>query len=126
MACRLVPIAPSSTRILFASIALKLSTLVFFINLPACAGLIIATLKIIAESRDPDAKQLDLPGILTFSSGLGLTIWALIDGNDLGWTSPDILLRLVAAAIQFSAFVRLESKTKLEPVCITCFAIEGE
>jgi MFS family permease len=74
---------------------------VFFINLPACAGLVIATLKIIAESRDPDAKQLDLPGILTFSSGLGLTIWTLIDGNDAGWTSAGILLRLVIAAVLF-------------------------
>ena len=82
---------------------------VFFINLPACAGLIIATLKIIAESRDPDAKQLDLPGILTFSAGLGLTIWALIDGNDVGWTSSDILLRLMAAAVLFIAFVRLRA-----------------
>jgi EmrB/QacA subfamily drug resistance transporter len=94
---------------------------VFFVNLPACAGLIIATLKIIAESRDPDAKQLDLPGILTFSSGLGLTIWALIDGNDVGWTSPDILLRLVAAAVLFIAFVRLELRQTRPMVDFTLF-----
>jgi hypothetical protein len=53
--------------------------------------LIIATLNIVAESSDPNAKRLDFRGIVTFSLGLGLLIWALIDGNDSGWTSGSIL-----------------------------------
>jgi EmrB/QacA subfamily drug resistance transporter len=81
---------------------------VFLVNLPLCALLIGATLKLVAESRDPDAKQLDFRGIVTFSLGLGLLIWALIDGNDDGWTSPGILTRLVVAGLLFTAFVIAE------------------
>jgi hypothetical protein len=78
---------------------------VFLVNLPVCALLILATLKVVAESRDPNAKQLDFGGIVTFSFGLGLLIWALIDGNDDGWTSVGILVRLVAASRFFVGFV---------------------
>ena len=60
---------------------------VFLVNVPASAILIIATLKFISESRDPNAKRLDISETITFSAGLALLIWALIDGNDAGWAS---------------------------------------
>jgi EmrB/QacA subfamily drug resistance transporter len=81
---------------------------VFLINLPICAMLILATFKIVQESRDPDAKALDYGGILTFSLGLAVLIWSLIDGNDAGWTSVSILGRLALAAALFAGFVIVE------------------
>jgi EmrB/QacA subfamily drug resistance transporter len=81
---------------------------VFLVNLPLCALLVVATLRVVTESRDLDAKALDFKGIVTFSLGLGLLIWALIDGNDDGWTSTDILARLAAATLFFVAFVVVE------------------
>ena len=77
---------------------------VFFVNVPACAGLIIATLSVIQESRDPQSKRLDFVGILTFSPGLLFLVWALIDGNDAGWLAPLIIVRFVGAALFFAAF----------------------
>ncbi|MEA2802544.1 MAG: hypothetical protein QOE49_2639, partial [Rhodospirillaceae bacterium] len=53
---------------------------VFLVNIPACAVLIGATFKFIEESRDPSAKNLDFGGIVTFSGGLALLVWGLIDG----------------------------------------------
>ncbi len=64
--------------------------------------------RIFAESRDHDAKQLDFAGIVTFSAGLFLLIWALIDGNGSGWGTAAILWRLAGAAILLSAFVVVE------------------
>lgn len=81
---------------------------IFFVNVPVCAVLVLATLRIVSESRDPQAKALDFWGIVTFSLGLGLLIWALIEGNDDRWTSARILARLVAAAVCFAAFVIAE------------------
>jgi EmrB/QacA subfamily drug resistance transporter len=81
---------------------------VFLVNVPACAVLIALTLKVVRESRDPDAKQLDFGGIISFSLGLGLLVWALIDGNDAGWSSAGVLGRIGAAALCFGAFVFLE------------------
>jgi EmrB/QacA subfamily drug resistance transporter len=84
---------------------------VFLMNIPACAILIAATFKFIEESHDPSAKTLDFGGIVTFSAGLALLVWGLIDGNDTGWSSPTILIRLAAAAVLFAVFVVVELRT---------------
>jgi EmrB/QacA subfamily drug resistance transporter len=81
---------------------------VFLVNVPASAILVAGTLKFIPESRDPNAKRLDVLGTTTFSAGLALLIWALIDGNDAGWSSPTIVLRLVVAFVFMVAFVIVE------------------
>jgi EmrB/QacA subfamily drug resistance transporter len=81
---------------------------IFLVNVPVCALLVAATLSVIVESRDLAARQLDFAGIVTFSLGLGLSVWGLIDGNEDGWTSIGILLRLIAAGLLFGAFVFIE------------------
>ena len=80
----------------------------FLVNVPASAVLILATLKFIGESRDPNAKRLDISGTVTFSAGLALLIWALIDGNEAGWASSSIVIRLAAAFVFLAAFVIVE------------------
>ena len=81
---------------------------VFLVNLPLSALLIGAALRVIVESRDPGAKGLDLPGIVTFSFGLGLLIWALIDADGDGWASTTIVLRAAAAVLLVAAFIAIE------------------
>jgi hypothetical protein len=80
----------------------------FLVNVPASAVLILATLKFIGESRDPNAKRLDISGTVTFSAGLALLIWALIDVNEAGWASSSIVIRLAAAFVFLAAFVIVE------------------
>jgi EmrB/QacA subfamily drug resistance transporter len=94
---------------------------VFLVNLPACALLILATFKFIDESRDPQAKNLDFGGIVSFSLGLALMVWGLIDGNDEGWASPTILIRLAAAAVLFAVFVIVELRQTQPMVDFTLF-----
>jgi EmrB/QacA subfamily drug resistance transporter len=94
---------------------------VFLVNLPACALLIALTLKAVRESRDPGARQLDFGGIVAFSLGLGLLIWAMIDGNDDGWSSISILIRIVAATLCFITFVVAESRQARPMVDLSLF-----
>ncbi|MDK4717509.1 MFS transporter [Rhizobium sp. CNPSo 4039] len=82
----------------------------FLINLPICAVLIVAACLFVEESSDHEAKKLDFPGIVTFSAGLFLLIWASIDGNNLGWFSQAILLRLLGALVFLIAFYWIETK----------------
>ena len=95
---------------------------VFLINLPICIALFVAILVFVAESRDHEAKHLDYAGILTFSAGLFLLIWALIDGNALGWTARPIVERLVGAAALLVAFLFVELVQKRPMVDFTLFA----
>src|SRR5581483_2887268 len=77
---------------------------VFFVNVPACIALIVATFAVIPESHDPRVRRLDFIGILTFSPALFLLVWALIDGNNAGWSAPSILVRFTGAAVFVVAF----------------------
>jgi EmrB/QacA subfamily drug resistance transporter len=83
---------------------------IFFVNVPACAALIIATFVLIPESRDAQAKRLDFKGIFTFSPALLLLVWALIDGNNAGWVSPSILVRFSGALVFLVAFWKVETR----------------
>ncbi|HSY57572.1 MAG TPA: MFS transporter [Bradyrhizobium sp.] len=95
---------------------------VFLINLPICIALFVAIVAFVEESRDHEARHLDYAGILTFSAGLFLLIWALIDGNALGWTARPIVERLVGAAALLVAFLFVELVQKRPMVDFTLFA----
>jgi len=94
----------------------------FLINLPICIALFIAIAAFVDESRDHEAERLDYAGILTFSAGLFLLIWALIDGNALGWAARPIVERFVGAAVLLVAFLIVELVQKRPMVDFTLFA----
>ena len=56
----------------------------------------------VRESRDPDPKPVDWPGVGTLSTGLFLVVFAVLRGNALGWTSATVL-GLVALGLVFLA-----------------------
>ncbi|TML06296.1 MAG: MFS transporter [Actinobacteria bacterium] len=60
------------------------------------------------EFRSPWAQRVDLPGLVTFSGGLFLLIFALVRGNAEGWGSTLIVGFLVGAVVLLAAFVAVE------------------
>jgi EmrB/QacA subfamily drug resistance transporter len=85
---------------------------IFLVNLPICLVLVIATLGIVPESRDLQTRQLDYFGMLSFSPGLFLIVWALINGNDAGWFSPEILLRFAGSLAFFVVCIAVELRQR--------------
>jgi EmrB/QacA subfamily drug resistance transporter len=83
---------------------------IFLINVPIGIGAIVATLTRVAESRDPDAAGVDWAGLVTFSGGLFLLVFALVRGNAEGWGSPLIVSFLVGAVVLLCAFVVVERR----------------
>ncbi len=81
---------------------------IFLMNLPIGIAVMVAAWRILPESADHESTRLDLPGIATFSAGLFLLTWALIDGNSLGWGSGSVLWRIGVAALLFVAFIVVE------------------
>ena len=94
---------------------------VFLVNPPLCVALIVASGKVLPESSDPNAKRLDVAGFLTFSAGLFLLTWALVDGNVLGWLSSPTLARLAIGAIFVVAFVLVEAMQRRPMVDLALF-----
>ncbi|HVC83710.1 MAG TPA: MFS transporter [Solirubrobacteraceae bacterium] len=81
---------------------------IFFVNVPIGIGAAVLTLSNVAESRDPDATGVDWLGLTTFSGALFLFVYALIEGNDKGWGSTEILGCLAGAAVLLAAFLVAE------------------
>ncbi|MGO4457131.1 MFS transporter [Streptomyces sp. M-16] len=84
---------------------------IFFINLPFCALAVYVTVKAVAESRNPRATGLDLPGMAAFTAGAGALTYALIRVGENGWTSAATLGLLGLAAVAFTAFVLVELRS---------------
>jgi EmrB/QacA subfamily drug resistance transporter len=85
---------------------------IFLINLPIGLAAIAVTLTRVRESRDPDAAGVDWAGLVTFSTGLFLLVFALVRGNAEGWGSALIVSFLVAAVLLLGAFVVAERRQR--------------
>jgi EmrB/QacA subfamily drug resistance transporter len=83
---------------------------IFWLNVPI--GLVLAPLawRQLEETYGPD-KGLDLPGLGLASTGLLGIVWALVRGNEHGWTSIGIVTPLVVGALLVAAFVAWELRT---------------
>lgn len=82
---------------------------IFWINVPIAVAVIFLARARIPESHGPDAA-IDIVGLLLITgAGFGL-IWALVRGNESGWTSAGILAALVAGAGLAVAFVGWERR----------------
>ncbi len=51
------------------------------------------------------AQRLDVRGTLMLGGAVFLGIWGIVHGNDDGWSAPQVLLPLVAAALLVPAYV---------------------
>jgi EmrB/QacA subfamily drug resistance transporter len=82
---------------------------IFLVNVPVGGFALAVSLRKLPESRDPRAKGLDLPGVATFSAALFALVFALIRGNDEGWSSTPIIALFAAAAILLVLFLIVEA-----------------
>jgi EmrB/QacA subfamily drug resistance transporter len=85
---------------------------IFFINVPVGIVTFAIALAATGESRDPSlVRRLDIPGLITSTVTLFSLTYALIEGEDRGWTSPLILGAFALAAVAAAAFSVIESRT---------------
>lgn len=85
---------------------------IFLINLPIGLLALAMTRARVAESRDPAARSIDWPGQSVLAAGMFLLVLALLRGNGDGWTSPQIVIELAAAALLLVAFVIIELRVR--------------
>jgi EmrB/QacA subfamily drug resistance transporter len=82
---------------------------IFWVNVPIGIVLVPLAIVFLRETYGPDGA-LDLPGLGLVSGGLFALVWALIHGNEEGWTSSGIVAAFVASAILLAAFVAWEAR----------------
>jgi EmrB/QacA subfamily drug resistance transporter len=84
---------------------------IFWLNVPV--GLLILPLALLRldETHGP-AGRVDLRGLVLASSGLFGIVWALVRGNAVGWSSPEIVGSLAVGALLVAAFVAWELRAE--------------
>ena len=79
--------------------------LIFFINLPVAALVVLVSVRHVPDSKDPTVSgRLDVSGATLVTAGLVSLVYGLIEGAELGWTSPAIVVTLVVGAGLLVAF----------------------
>jgi EmrB/QacA subfamily drug resistance transporter len=95
---------------------------IFLINVPI--GVItfaIGTLSVDESRAESAVRSLDIPGLITSSVSLTSLTYALIEGQDRGWTSGIILGSFAVAAIALAAFLAIESRVANPMVSLPIF-----
>jgi EmrB/QacA subfamily drug resistance transporter len=85
---------------------------IFLINLPLGLACLWIVRRSVAESLNPAAPRIDLPGLLTLTGGLFLLVFALLRGNEEGWGSSAIVAAFAGAAALLLAFVAIEATAR--------------
>jgi EmrB/QacA subfamily drug resistance transporter len=96
--------------------------LVFFINLPLAAVVVLIAVRHVPESRAPGPRQpLDAPGAATISLALGGLTYGLISASADGWASPTVLVSLGVGVALLAAFCVIELRSAHPMLPLTIF-----
>jgi EmrB/QacA subfamily drug resistance transporter len=85
---------------------------VFYVNLPVGVAAFVVAGRVVAESSNPAAGRFDLPGLLLGSFGLGAVTLGLIESNQRGWASPEIVGLLAAGVLLLGGFLATEARRR--------------
>jgi EmrB/QacA subfamily drug resistance transporter len=96
---------------------------IFLINLPLVAICVTLILAVIprAKPRPETARRIDFPGGLLCALGLGGPVFALIEQPRLGWTSPAVIVPLIAGVVLLVCFALHESRARDPMLPLTLF-----
>ncbi len=87
----------------------------FLINVPLAVAVLFIAFRHVPESRDPDARSLDLPGAVLGTLGLGGVVFGLIESQSNGFGDPLVIGSLVLGTLALVAFVFVELRSR-EPM----------
>jgi EmrB/QacA subfamily drug resistance transporter len=94
---------------------------IFFVNVPIGAVAIVVTLTQIKESKDANQRRIDWIGFVSFSAALFMLVFALVRGNDSGWSSTPIVGLLVGSAVLLVVFSIAELRQSDSMLDLTLF-----
>jgi len=94
---------------------------IFLVNVPIGIAVYALCLRLLPADRgQATSGRLDVAGAVLVTSALILAVYAIVNGNDKGWTSVETLGLLVGSAVLLTSFLVLESRVSapLMPLAI--------
>ncbi|CUI57350.1 MFS transporter [Achromobacter xylosoxidans] len=84
---------------------------IFLVNIPIGVAVYALCLRLLPAARGAaGGGRLDVAGALTVTASLMLAVYAVVNGNEAGWTSAQSLGLLGAAALLMALFLAIEAR----------------
>jgi EmrB/QacA subfamily drug resistance transporter len=86
---------------------------IFLVNFPIGVAVVLLSLRLLPEAHVPAGnRRLDLGGAVTVTAALMIAVYAIVNGNQKGWTSFQTLGLLGLALATFAVFLMIEVRVK--------------
>jgi EmrB/QacA subfamily drug resistance transporter len=99
---------------------------IFWVNVPLVIATIVLTLRVVEESKDPEAVPgIDWLGIVLSAVGLGGPVYALIEQPNQGWGDPQVFAPLIIGVVCLGLFLWHEARTAHPMLDLSLFRIRN-
>jgi|SRR5215212_8941107 EmrB/QacA subfamily drug resistance transporter len=99
---------------------------IFLVNFPIGILVTMLSLRLLPGDRAPAMSgRLDVAGAVTVTAALMVAVYAIVNGNQNGWTSAETLGLLGGAALLLALFVVIESRVRSPLVPLGLFKLRN-
>ncbi|MBV8340766.1 MAG: MFS transporter, partial [Gammaproteobacteria bacterium] len=99
---------------------------IFLVNVPIGVAVVALSLGLLPAGRAPGTeRRLDVAGAVTVTLALMLAIYAIVNGNDAGWSSTRTLTLLGSATALLGVFLLNEAKVRLPLMPLGLFRLRN-
>jgi len=99
---------------------------IFLVNLPIGVAVYALCMVLLPDGRgQATAGRLDLGGAVTVTTSLMLAVYAVVNGNETGWTSAQTVGLLAAAAVLLAVFLVIEGRVRAPLMPLALFRLRN-
>lgn len=99
---------------------------VFLINVPIVIIGAFFIIRIVPESHNPDAKRLDILGLVISATGLVLIVYGIIDASSTrDWLAPSVIVPILIGLALLAFFIWTEARSDHASFDVTLFRNRG-
>jgi EmrB/QacA subfamily drug resistance transporter len=99
---------------------------IFLVNIPIGIAVFVLCIRLLPGERGPAQEQrLDVAGAVTVTAALILAVYAIVNGNENGWTSAETLGLLGVAAVLLVVFLVIEARAESPLVPLSLFRLRN-
>jgi EmrB/QacA subfamily drug resistance transporter len=99
---------------------------IFLVNLPIGVLVYALSLRLLPSARGPAAAgRLDIAGAVTVTVSLMLAVYAIVNGNESGWSSGQTIGMLAASVALLGLFLGIEARASSPLVPLSLFRLRN-
>ena len=86
---------------------------IFLVNLPIGVAVYALCISLLPDARgQAHGERLDVAGAVTVTTALMLAVYAIVNGNEIGWMTMQTIIMLTTAAALLAIFIGIESRVR--------------